>query len=67
MTAYKYEKRKKYMVNWSILMDDVFTGIRNLTLSPIVARPVASYMLVTNAITILKITHLAVIINAATN
>lgn len=32
------------MVNWSILMDDVFTGIRNLTLSPIVARPVASYM-----------------------
>ena len=55
------------MVNWSILMDDVFTGIRNLTLSPIVARPVASYMLVTNAITILKITHLAVIINAATS
>ncbi|CCF30467.1 Protein of unknown function [Weissella confusa LBAE C39-2] len=55
------------MVNWLILMDDVFTGIRNLTLSPIVARPVASYMLVTNAITTLKITHLAVIINSATN
>jgi len=67
MTAFKVWKKKKYMVNWSILMDDAFTGIQNLTLSPIVARLVASFTLVTNAITTLKITYLAAIINSSTN